>query len=164
MATIIAQPSTTDYIKATQQYEEKTDKKLHNAETIILSGFGVTLKIERDALYIKNGRTSAEQTIEPQLLYRGIHGIKQIVILTTKGCLSFDVIAWCKEQNITITMLDFSGNLIQSLTSEQESNAKLRRAQYTMDDRFVFLNLSHPTRQNSCNFPKYQLHLFIRPS
>jgi CRISPR-associated endonuclease Cas1 len=138
MVTTIAQtPSTVDYVKATKQYEEKTDKKLQNADTLVLSGFGVSLKIERDALHIKNGRSYAEQTIEPCTLYRGVHGIKQIVILTNKGSVSLDVIAWCKEQDITITMLDYSGNLVQSLTPEQESNAKLRRAQYTMDEKKV---------------------------
>lgn len=135
MVTTIAQsPSTVDYVKATQQYEEKANKKLAHDDTIILSGFGVSLKIERDALHIKNGRSYAEQTIEPQILYRGVHGISHIIILTTKGSLTLDVVKWCTEQNITITMLDYAGNLIQSLTPEQESNAKLRRAQYTIDE------------------------------
>ncbi len=76
------------------------------------------------------GKTHNAQKQETEMLYRGVHGIKLILLLTDKGLLTLDAIKWCDEQNIAVLMLDSRGNVIQSLSPENLSNASLRRKQY----------------------------------
>jgi CRISPR-associated protein Cas1 len=101
---------------------------------LVLAGYGVGLRVERDSLVLKNGFTHDGQTNPTRILYRGVHGIRSIVMLADSGNISIDAIKWCHEQNITVSMLDSDGGLLQSLTVEQEASSQLRRAQYRASD------------------------------
>ena len=100
---------------------------------LILSGYGCGLRIEKDALVVKQG-INCEKERQATILYRGVHGIRSIILCAYSGSLTLDAIKWCTEQSITVTMLDRDGNLVQALTPLQESNALLRRAQYRAMD------------------------------
>jgi len=112
------------------RYETLTEKKLARSDTIIVSGFGCSLSVRGDALRVYPGKTHKDQTQEGLMLYRGVHGIRQIILITKKGEITLDAIQFCKDQDISIIMLDNRGDLIQSLSPDNLSDAKLRRSQY----------------------------------
>ena len=116
------------------KYEKLADRQLQNSDTIIISGYGCSLRVKNDALVIFPGKTHKDQSQDTTLLYRGMHTIKRIVLLSDKGVVSLDAVKWASEQDIAIMMLDGRGNLISSLSSENESDANLRRAQYRAID------------------------------
>lgn len=70
------------YGESSEKYEELADKKLNKSDTLILCGHGACIKVERNALIVKNGYTHKEQKPVTHVLYRGVSGIKSIVILS----------------------------------------------------------------------------------
>jgi len=118
------------YGESCSRYEEKASTKLASSDTIVISGFGCSLSVKHDALRIYPGRTHKDQQQDTVMLYRGVHDVKQIILLGDKGEITLDAIRWSIEQGIAIMMIDGRGNLMQSLTPEHESYAALRRAQY----------------------------------
>ena len=111
------------------KYEHLTKKKLQKSATVIVAGIGSSLRVRGDALEVTSGRTYYEQASTTQKLYRGVHKVSRIIILSENGFTTLDALKWCHEQNIAIVMLDYQGNLVQSLSPEY-SDARLRRAQY----------------------------------
>lgn len=123
-----------DYGASCEKYEQKTERTLARSDMLIVAGYGVGLRVEHDALVIKNGFTHDGQAHTNRILYRAMHDIKSIVMLADSGNITIDAIKWCHEQNITVSMLDSDGSLLQSLTVEQEASSQLRRAQYRASD------------------------------
>src|SRR5258708_13347744 len=105
------------------RYEEKADKKLKTSETLVLAGYGITLKVTRDGLFIKNGLTHDNQGNREQTLYRGVHGIAHIIILAKTGNITLDALNWCKEQEIPVTMIARDGSLFHTLTPTHPTHA-----------------------------------------
>jgi CRISPR/Cas system-associated endonuclease Cas1 len=127
-----------DYGNSCDTYQELADKKQEQKDTIVLAGYGCGLSVSRDALICKQGFThdpqnGSSKTNQAQTLYRGVHGIKSIVILSDSGNISLDAIRWASSENITISLIDRDGSLQQTLTPEQTANASLRRKQYQAD-------------------------------
>ncbi len=116
------------------KYERLADGKLHKSDTIIISGYGCALRVKSDALVIYPGKTHAAQTQVTTMLYRGMHSIKHIVLLSDKGVVSLDAVKWANEQDIAVMMLDGRGNLLLSLSTGNTSDAALRRMQYHASD------------------------------
>src|SRR5262249_53759197 len=74
--------------------------------TLILTGYGAGLRVERDALIVTEGRTHHPQTPLVHTLYRGVHAVSRIICLDPKGSVSFPAVSWCAEQGITLLLLD----------------------------------------------------------
>ena len=117
------------------KYEQLADRLLQGSDTVIISGHGCALRVKNDALVVSPGKTHKDQQQDTTLLYRGVHNIKQIILLSDKGLVMLDAIRWAVEQNVTIMMIDGHGNLMQSLTPDHESHAALRRLQYHAADK-----------------------------
>ena len=115
------------YGESCQMYEAKADKKLANSDMICLAGYGCGLKVEHNALIVRQGYSHEGQKPTTTILHRGVHGIKSIVILSDSGNISLDSIRFCSEQGICISIIDRNGSLQQSLTTDSVSNAALRR-------------------------------------
>jgi len=124
------------------KYERLADKRLQKSDTIIISGYGCALRVKNDALVVFPGKTHKDQTQDTSILYRGVHTIKHIILLSGKGVVSLDAIKWASEQGIAINIIDGHGNLIQSLAPEHESDASLRRAQYGASDTGLDVSIS----------------------
>src|SRR5260221_10765352 len=84
-----------DYGLSCSKYETLVEKKLQKSDTIIISGIGAALRVKNNALIIFPGKTHNAQTQETKTLYRGVHGIACIILLTDKGLLTLDAIKWC---------------------------------------------------------------------
>ena len=116
------------------RYEEKASSQLVNSDTIIISGYGCSITVKNGALRVFPGKTHKDQQQDVAILYNGVHGVKNIILLSDKGLVSLDAIRWAIDQGIALTMIDGRGNLMQLLTTEHESNAVLRRSQYQAVD------------------------------
>jgi len=124
------------------KYEQLADSRLQKSDTIIISGHGCALRVKNDALIISPGKTHKDQQQETTTLYRGVHSIKQVILLSDKGLVTLDAVRWAVEQNITIVMIDGRGNLLQSLTPDHESHATLRRLQYHAADSGLDISIA----------------------
>jgi CRISP-associated protein Cas1 len=110
-------------------YQEKADKKLAHSDALVVTGYGVSLSVLRGSLVVKQGRTHMAKERTPITLHRNIHEIERIVIIGD-GYFTSESLSWCKEQAISVILLERDGTLLQSLTPENESNAALRMKQY----------------------------------
>jgi CRISPR/Cas system-associated endonuclease Cas1 len=122
------------YVQECERFEQKADRSLARSDVIVLNGFGCGISVKQGSLVVKTGFTHTKSTsekLQAQTLYRGVHDISRIILLGTSGNITLDAIKWCKDQSITISIIDNDGNLVQALACEENSNAALRRKQYT---------------------------------
>ena len=117
-----------EYDASCVQYEEATDRKLRNTDTIILGGYGVQVKVQHKALVMCYDRVNSEE--KTVTLYRGTNKVRQVIICSDGGYITLDAIKWCVDENITIYLLDWRGSLVQVLTPKHPSSAKLIWQQY----------------------------------
>jgi len=84
-----------------------------NAEPLILSGHGMSLKIDRGALVVRNGFTHHPQTNEPLRFFPGdLDNPERIVVLDGSGSLSFDLLSWLSEQGVSLIRINWKGEAI----------------------------------------------------
>lgn len=99
-------------------------------QTLILAGHGANLSVRNGGLVVREGRTHSTAKPTEHCFYRGIHDIGHIVCIGTSGTITMEALRWLHAENITLTLLERDGEPLASLTGEQESDARLRRAQY----------------------------------
>jgi len=128
-------PSIHSYIfsmEETARYAKLADSVMASCDALVVNGHACSLKVSNSALHVKQGKLLGVDR-DPIIYYKGAVPIRTIVLMGKSGIISIEALHWCKEQNISIVMLDGIGNLFYSLSPEGESNAKLRRAQYQAD-------------------------------
>ena len=80
---------------------------------LILTGHGVSLRIHGGALEIQNGLTHYPQRRETYLFFRGDPDLPgRIILLDGSGSVSFDVLSWLNEQNVSLIRIDWRGEII----------------------------------------------------
>lgn len=129
-----------EYDASCVQYEEATDRKLRNTDTIILGGYGVQVKVQHKALVMCYDRVNSEE--KTVTLYRGTNKVRQVIICSDGGYISLDAIKWCVDENITIYLLDWRGSLVQVLTPKHPSSAKLISQQYMASQSDLCFSIS----------------------
>lgn len=119
-----------DYMTSCEKYEKLSDAslKLRNFDTAVLGGHGVTLKVRYDALCIEYQRATGNSKVLK--LSRGVHKTKQVVLFARGGYITLDAIEWFCQQNITVYLMNYNGELLQVLTPKQPRNSKLNFFQF----------------------------------
>ena len=120
-------------MEETARYAKLADEAVSRSDVLVLNGYNAGLRAINKALQVKQGKLLGVER-EPVTYYKGMVPFNTIVILTKSGLISMESLHWCKEQGISILLLDEVGNLVYSMFPEPESNAKLRRLQYQADD------------------------------
>jgi len=92
--------------------------------TIILDGYGCYCKIRNDAFCVEYDSDRL------MTLYRGVHKIKQIILVARGGYVTYDAMKWLAQQDITMYLMDFNGELLQVLSPKQNRNARLCYLQF----------------------------------
>ena len=83
-----------------------------NANALILSGHGNSLRIEKGALVIRGGFTHYPQKQECHRYFKGDLDLPRIIMLLDgSGSLSFDVLSWLAEQSIALARIQSSGDV-----------------------------------------------------
>ena len=94
-------------------------KRHRPAEPLILGGHGVTLRIDRDTLSIRDGLTHAGQERATYRFFKGDpRRPPRIVMLDGSGSLSFDVLAWLSEQAVPFFKVDFQGRVVSAVAGQ----------------------------------------------
>jgi CRISP-associated protein Cas1 len=125
--------STRYIVDEMSRYSPLADAAMTESDALVLNGHNCGLKVRNKALHIRPGTLTGTERSDI-VFYKGVAPVRLIVILSHSGSISIEAFRWCKEQNISILLLDGLGNLTYSLLPEPESNAKLRRCQYLADD------------------------------
>src|SRR5258706_14408418 len=120
-------------VEETARYSTLADEAMAKSDTLVLNGHNCGLRVSNKALHVKQGTLPGAER-DPIIYYKGVVSIRTIVLLARSGSISLEALHWCKEQNISLVMLDGLGNLSFSISPEVESNAKLRRLQYQAGD------------------------------
>jgi len=85
-------------------------------EPLILSGHGVSLRIDNRALIVRDGFTHYPQKDEARRFFRGdITLPSRIVMLDGSGTLSFDVLAWLAEQSVALICINWKGEVLSAV-------------------------------------------------
>jgi CRISPR-associated protein Cas1 len=88
-------------------------KRAKPQSALILAGHGVSLRIHGGALEIQNGLTHYPQRRETYLFFRGDPDLpERIILLDGSGSVSFDVLSWINEQNISLIRIDWRGKVV----------------------------------------------------
>ena len=82
-------------------------------QPLILSGHGVTLRVENGALTIRGGFTHYPQKKEIYRFFKGELAIpERIIVIDGSGSISFDVLSSLAEQGVSLIRLDWRGEVI----------------------------------------------------
>ena len=102
---------------------------------LILSGHGVSLRIEGDALTIRNGFTHYPQKQETYRFFKGELAIpERIIMLDGSGSISFDVLAWLSEQRVSLIQINWQGE-VSSVASPTGYAANPFRVKWQIENR-----------------------------
>jgi CRISPR-associated endonuclease Cas1 len=108
-----------------------SDNDIAPAQPLILSGHGVSLRVRRGALVIRDGFTHYPQVPQETILFPGDWRLPpRIVLLDTNGSVSFDVIEWLADRDIPLVILNWQGKVITALGGDSNSiDPTVRHAQ-----------------------------------
>lgn len=88
-------------------------KRANPEAALILAGHGVSLRIENGALEIQNGLTHYPQRREQFILFpRDPDLPERIILLDGSGSISFDVLSWLIEQNVSLVRIGWRGDIV----------------------------------------------------
>jgi CRISPR-associated protein Cas1 len=89
------------------------------------------LRISHGALEVRNGFTHYPQQREERRYFRGDPGRpSRIIVLDGSGSVTFDVLAWLAEQDISLIHLDYRGRVLNAIGAiGHAANPKLMQAQ-----------------------------------
>jgi CRISPR-associated protein Cas1 len=88
-------------------------KRAKPAPALTLAGHGVSLRIENSALTIQNGFTHYPQQRETFRFFRGDLSLpERIILIDGSGSVSFDVLSWLAEQNVSLIRIDWKGDVV----------------------------------------------------
>jgi CRISPR-associated protein Cas1 len=80
---------------------------------LILGGHGVSLRIQNGALEIQNGLTHYPQRREQFVFFpRDADLPERIILLDGSGSVSFDVLSWLNEQNVSLIRINWKGEIV----------------------------------------------------
>ena len=94
-------------------------------QPLILSGFGVQLKVDRRRLIIENRLEKKRQEFLPfQIPY------DSIIIDGNYGVVSFEAMRWLMSHKISLSLLNWNGNLMSVTLPREPISGKLKIRQY----------------------------------
>ncbi len=119
-----------EYHDSWYRYELLSNIQLRGSDTVVVSGYGVHLKVENESLVAEYEQRHVPGRKKLLRLDRGVHRVKQIFICSHGGYVSFEAIDWCAQQDITVFVLNWRNDVVQVLTPRQNRNARLVYLQY----------------------------------
>lgn len=98
---------------------------------LVLNGHGLRMNINYGSLVVRHGFTHYPQAARQERFFPGDPNLpSRIILLSTNGSLSLDVIRWLSEQQVPLVMLDYRGQVVSVLGAQTTAaDLSLRRAQ-----------------------------------
>lgn len=110
-------------------------RRERNSTPLILCGHGVSLRIEKGALVIRDGFTHYPQKQVCHRFFRGDLALPpRILLLDGSGILSFDVLSWLAEQNVALARVKWNGE-VATVASGSGNAADREKVQWQVDIR-----------------------------
>ena len=106
---------------------------------ITLSGYGVSVKVEKGHLFLEDGIGSDRIFCR---LPRVGHGLKRLVVIGSDGAVSLAAFRWLADQNASFVMLERDGTVLVTTGPVRSSDVRLRRAQALSLQNGVALQIS----------------------
>ena len=99
--------------RRTQYPASQRAKRERTRQPLILAGHGVSLRIEGGSLAIRNGFTHYPQKQELHRFFKGDLNLpERIIVIDGSGSISFDVLSWLAEQDVSLIRIDWRGNIV----------------------------------------------------
>lgn len=93
---------------------------------LTLTGFGISLRVERGHLLYQDGIGSDRRSGR---LARIGHGLRRVVVIGSDGMVSLEALRWLADQNASFVMLERDGTVLATTGPVRPSDIRLRRAQ-----------------------------------
>jgi len=107
------------WVGLSQAQHNRRATRQRESEPLVLSGHGVSLRVDNASLLIRNGFTHYPQKREEHRFFRGDLSLPpRIIILDGSGTVSLDVLAWLAEQNVPLIRTDWQGRVQSILSSD----------------------------------------------
>lgn len=119
-----------EYDESLRKYDEKVSIRLRGSDTVVVSGYGIHLKVEYESLVIEYEQGHIPNRKKLLRLDRGVHKTKQIFISSHGGYVSLEAMEWCAQQEITVFLLNWKNDVVQVLTPRQLRSARIVYLQY----------------------------------
>jgi CRISP-associated protein Cas1 len=92
-------------------------------EPLILTGHGMSLRVDHGALVVRNGFTHYPRGAEEHRFLRGDrHLPSRIIVIDGSGALSFDVLSWLSEQHVPLIRINWRGEVVTALGAGYAAN------------------------------------------
>ena len=99
-------------------------------EPLVLTGHGLSLRIDHGALVIRNGFTHYPQRADEHRFFRGDRTLpSRIIVIDGTGTLSFDALSWLSEQNIPLVRINWRGEVVTALGAGRAGHSEHVAAQ-----------------------------------
>lgn len=96
----------------------KRKRRERQAHPLILTGNGISMRVDRGALVIRDGLTHYPQDIKEHRFFPGgLENPPRIVLVDGNGQITLDAIDWLAEQNIPLIRLKRNGAFASIITS-----------------------------------------------
>lgn len=113
------------WFNAITQPKRSGPPKRHSHEPLILTGHGMRLCVHHGALVVRNGFTHYPQAPEEHRFFPGDRRLpSRIIVIDGSGSLSFDVMTWLSEQRVPLVKLDWRGNVVSVIGSNNAADPK----------------------------------------
>ena len=88
-------------------------KRAKPQSALILARHGASLRVHGGALEVKDGLTHYPQQRKSYLFFRGDVDLpERIILLDCDGSISFDLLSWLSEQNVSLIRIDWRGEIV----------------------------------------------------
>src|SRR6266699_4650753 len=132
----------TDIDTSAARYERLANMRLRNSDTVVLGGYGCFIKIINGSFCVEYQRPHEPGVNKVLKLNRGVHKVKQIIIMVRGGYITLDALEWLVQQGIPVFLMSFRGEVLQVLSPKQSRNAKLSYLQCKASESNLALEIS----------------------
>jgi len=92
------------------EFQQPRKLRQRNPNPLILCGHGVSMRIENNALVIRDGFTHyPQQQAKYRFFPRDLDLPRRIMLLDGSGTLSFEVLSWLSDQGVSLLRVDWRG-------------------------------------------------------
>ncbi|OGD52608.1 CRISPR-associated endonuclease Cas1 [Candidatus Bathyarchaeota archaeon RBG_13_38_9] len=96
---------------------------------LLLSGFGVSLNVDKARLIVKDGHLESTETPTTYEIRPRHAPFDSVVIDSQTGQISITAIKWLMRHNIPLFILDYNGTILSSILPKEPVVGKLKKAQ-----------------------------------
>lgn len=98
---------------------------------LLLNGHGISFKVEKAKLLIKDGRYSINEELKEYVFRPKKIPYDNIIIYGRSGDISIEAIRWLIKHNVAITILNWDGKLLTTILPPESVQVKTKFEQYS---------------------------------